>query len=180
MITSRSRVRQEHEGSEVAKLAPSHAANDVPKTIHVESDFPDGGMIPARCTCDGEDRSPSIAWRGIPGDTVEIAVTCEDPDAPDGTFLHWMVAGIDSARLGLEADVYPEGAVAGVNDYGDLGYGGPCPPEEHGAHRFIFTVFACSAGLGLNGGFTARQLHDALQGQVIAIGQITGLYERGA
>ncbi|MFN2556665.1 MAG: YbhB/YbcL family Raf kinase inhibitor-like protein, partial [Nitriliruptorales bacterium] len=79
----------------MAKLVPSRAARDVPNTIHVESTFPDGGSIPARYTCDGENLSPMVAWRGIPGDTVEIAVTFEDPDAPHGTFLHWMVAGID-------------------------------------------------------------------------------------
>ncbi|MDP8962152.1 MAG: YbhB/YbcL family Raf kinase inhibitor-like protein [Actinomycetota bacterium] len=162
----------------MAKVVPSRAAGDAPKTIHVESAFSDGGPIPARYTCDGEDTSPPIAWRGIPGDTVEIALACEDPDAPDETFLHWMEAGIDSASLGLEAGVYPEGVAAGVNDFGHLGYSGPCPPHDHEAHRYVFTVFACSAGLGLSGGFTSRQLHDALQGQVIAVGQITGLYAR--
>lgn len=162
----------------MAKVVPSQAAGDAPKTIHVESVFPDGGPIPVQYTCDGEDISPSIAWRGIPGDTVEIALACEDPDAPGETFLHWMVAGIDSARLGLEAGAYPEGALAGVNGFEEVGYSGPCPPQGHGAHRYVFTVFACSAGLGLSGGFTAQQLHDALRGQVIATGQITGLYER--
>lgn len=162
----------------MTKVVPSRAAGDAPKTIHVESDFPDGRPIPVEYTCDGDDFSPSIAWRGIPGDTVEIAVVCEDPDAPGGTFMHWMVAGVDSASLGLEQGVYPEGAVAGVNDFGGLGYGGPCPPEGHGVHRYVFTVFACSGGLGLGGGFTAQELHDALRGQVIAVGQLIGLYER--
>lgn len=162
----------------MAKVVPSQAAGEAPKTIHVASDFPDGGPIPVRYTCDGENVSPSIAWRGIPGDTVEIALACEDPDAPDETFLHWMVAGIDSARLGMEEGAYPEGALAGTNDFGDLGYGGPCPPQGHGGHRYVFTVFACSAGLGLSGGFTAEDLHQALRGQVIATGQLTGLYER--
>ncbi|MDQ4131090.1 MAG: YbhB/YbcL family Raf kinase inhibitor-like protein [Actinomycetota bacterium] len=162
----------------MARLAPSRAVRDVPKTIHVESVFPDGGPIPARYTCDGEELSPSIAWRGIPGDTVEIAVTLEDPDAPRETFVHWMVAGIDSASLGLEAGLYPHGAVAGVNDFGELGYAGPCPPGGEEAHRYVLTVFACSAGLGLSGGFTAAELHDAVEGQVLAIGQLTGIYER--
>ncbi len=162
----------------MAKVVPSRAAGDAPKTIHVEGDFPDDGPIPVRYTCDGEATSPSIAWRGIPGDTVEIVLTCEDLDVPDETVLLWMVAGIDSASLGLESGVYPEGASAGVNDLGQVGYSGPCPPQDHGAHRYVFTVFACSAGLGLSGGFTAQQLHDALQGQVIAVGQITGLYAR--
>ncbi len=164
----------------MATTVPSQAAADLAKTTHVESAFSDGGPIPARYTCVGENLSPSIAWRGIPGDTVEIAVTLEDPDVPDETFLHWMVAGIDSASLGLEAGLYPQGAVAGVNDFGDLGYAGPCPPQGDGTHRYVFTVFACSAGLGLSGGFTAQEMHDALQGQVLAIGQISGLYERAS
>ncbi len=163
----------------MAEVAPSRAAADVPATIHVRSDaFEDHGFIPERYTCDGMDTAPALAWRGVPGDTVELVMVCEDPDAPEQTFVHWMVAGIDSASMGLEEDRLPEAAIVGRNDFDRVGYGGPCPPPGHEPHRYVYTVIASAAGLNLEPGFSARDLHDALAGQVIARGELTGRYRR--
>lgn len=92
--------------------------------------------------------------------------------------MHWMVAGIDSASMGLEEDRLPEAAIVGRNDFGKVGYGGPCPLSDHEPHRYVYTVIASAAGLNLQPGFSAQDLHDALAGQVIARGELTGRYRR--
>ncbi|HEX2026917.1 MAG TPA: YbhB/YbcL family Raf kinase inhibitor-like protein [Nitriliruptorales bacterium] len=163
----------------MADVAPSRAAGDAPRTVYLTcAAFQDHDELPTHLTCEGEGVAPALAWRGIPGDTVEIAVVCEDPDASGGTFVHWMMAGIDSGLDGLDENVIPEGAAVGVNDAGTTGYAAPCPPPGEEPHRYVFTVFASADGLALEHGFTARELHDALQGSVIAVGTLTATFER--
>ncbi|MBW3578222.1 MAG: YbhB/YbcL family Raf kinase inhibitor-like protein [Actinobacteria bacterium] len=163
----------------MADVTPSAAAGDAPETIYLTcAAFQDHDPMPRRFTCDGEDLAPALAWRGIPGDTVELALSCEDPDAPGGTFVHWMMAGIDSASTGLDENAIPTGAVVGVNDFATSGYRGPCPPSGDQPHRYVLTVFASGAGLSLDNDFSAQQLHDALRSNVIAVGKLTGLYQR--
>src|SRR5919199_3332500 len=104
----------------------------------------DHAPIPAQYSKDGENVSPALEWSGVPEGTAELAILCEDPDAPGGTFVHWVISRIDPSCTGLAAGEVPPGAVEGRNDYGDIGYGGPQPPIGDPAHRYFFTVHASS------------------------------------
>ena len=112
--------------------------------------FQDGGFIPEMYTCDGEDVSPPLNWGPSPEGIVTWALVCDDPDAPMGTWVHWVVYDLPADVLGLSEDVLPEkelenGGKQGVNDFQKIGYGGPCPPI--GEHRYFFKVYALDVGL---------------------------------
>ncbi len=148
-------------------------------TIELRSPaFSDHATIPTRYTKDGEDLSPPLEWSGVPEGTAELAILCEDPDAPRRTFIHWVVSGIDPSVTALAEGEVPETAVEGRNDYGDIGYGGPLPPPGDPAHRYFFRIFAASEPLGLSPGGTADDLRRALEGRELARGTIVGLYQR--
>lgn len=159
-------------------LAACQAATDPPEvspmadTIAVTSSaFEEGGMIPPRYTCDGEDISPPLSWSGSPDAARAFALVVDDPDARG--FVHWAVADLEATEL-------TEGAtegVAGRNSFGREGYGGPCPPS--GSHRYVFTVFALSEPLALAPGFSAEELRAAMDGKVLASGSLTASYRRG-
>lgn len=141
-------------------------------------EFGDQGRIPTHCTCDGEDLSPELRWSGVPEGTVELALTCEDPDAPSGTFTHWVLWGIDPGSSALSAGKVPEGASEGVNGFGRLGYGGPCPPPGHGTHHYHFTLYALSEPLTLSPGASIDDLRAAMEGKVLAEATLVGTYSR--
>ncbi len=164
----------------MATVVPSEAAANAPDTITLESPaFFDGELMAQRYTCDGTDASPPLRWSAIPNGTAELVLTVEDPDAPDQTFVHWMVAGLRPTELGaLGEDHLPEGAVVGLNDFGAAGYDGPCPQHGHEAHHYVFTLMAVGVSLGLTHRFTAAQLRDALAGNVLAKGALVGRYGR--
>jgi Raf kinase inhibitor-like YbhB/YbcL family protein len=137
------------------------------------SAYTDGGAIPSRHTCDGEDVSPPLAWSGAPDGTAAFALIVDDPDARG--WIHWIVADIPADTTELA-----EGRAAGTegdNDFGRNGWGGPCPPS--GSHRYDVTVFALSQETGLASGFTADALRAAMDGKVIAEGRLSGTYRRG-
>ena len=143
--------------------------------------FSEGEMIPVRHTCDGEDVSPPLNWTGAPDETAGLALVCDDPDAPVGTWDHWVLFNIPAETTGLPeaipADATLEsGAVHGCNSWGRLGYGGPCPPG--GTHRYFFYLYALSARLSLQSGVTKQQLQQAMQGLVLDQGQLMGRYQR--
>jgi Raf kinase inhibitor-like YbhB/YbcL family protein len=145
-------------------------------TITVTSTaFAEGATIPARYTCDGADVSPPLAFAGVPSGARDLALLVEDPDAPGGTFVHWVAWGIDPARAALAEGEPPPGA--GTNGFGKRGYGGPCPPRGR-AHRYVFTVFALSRPAGLRPGASAEDLRSAVSGAVLAQGTLTGRYAR--
>jgi Raf kinase inhibitor-like YbhB/YbcL family protein len=107
-------------------------------------DFTPGGRLPARFTCDGENLSPALAWTGVPAGAASLALVCEDPDAPGGTFVHWIVVNLPAAASGIPAGgPLPSGAVTVTNDFGTTAYGGPCPPS--GVHRYFFRLYALDA-----------------------------------
>lgn len=139
------------------------------------SAFSPGQPIPARHTCEGEDRSPPLEWSNPPEGTRALALIVDDPDAPGGTFTHWLAWGIDPAAGGLgEGERAP---AEGRNDFGSVGYRGPCPPPGHGRHRYRFRLFALDAGLEL----APRTSREALQraiGEPRAVAELTGTYER--
>ncbi|MGD2270059.1 MAG: YbhB/YbcL family Raf kinase inhibitor-like protein [Desulfobacterales bacterium] len=145
------------------------------------SAFSEGGMIPKRYTCDSEDVSPDLAWSGIPQGTKSIALICDDPDAPMGTWVHWVLFDLPAESTELPAAIPSDntlssGAVHGKNDFGRLGYGGPCPPG--GTHRYYFKLYALDTQLNLGSGITKNQLLDAMEGHILAQGQLMGKYKR--
>jgi len=145
------------------------------------SAFSEGDSIPALYTCEGNDVSPPLKWSGVPAGTKSIALTCTDPDAPRGTFVHWVLfnlpPSIDGLPEGVTPDTVPQGAVNGTNDFPKLGYGGPCPPPGT-PHRYYFTVYALDAVLDLPSGARLRDLTAAMEGHILAKGSLMGRYAR--
>jgi Raf kinase inhibitor-like YbhB/YbcL family protein len=139
--------------------------------------FSDGGDIPKRHTCDGENVSPGLRWSGAPDGARSLALIMDDPDAPVGTFTHWLAWGLDPAADGL-AEGEPAPA-EGRNDFGEIGYGGPCPPPGHGRHRYVFRLHALDTELALAPGARRDRIERALDGHVLQIAQLTGRYARG-
>jgi Raf kinase inhibitor-like YbhB/YbcL family protein len=135
------------------------------------------GKLPAQFTCDGEDVSPPLEWSGIPGDAAELVLHLRDPDAPGGTFTHWIVYGIDPAVTGLEQGSVPEGAREGATNFGRNGYGGPCPPAGP-AHRYIFTLLAVSEPLGLEPGASIEDVESAAADVTLATAELKTSFSR--
>ena len=145
------------------------------------SAFSDGAMIPNRYTCDGPDVSPDLSWSGVPDGSRSLALICDDPDAPVGTWVHWVLFNIPAGETGLPAEIAPEadlpnGAKHGTNDFRRLGYGGPCPPG--GTHRYFFKLYALDSILSLESGATKAQVEKAMEGHILAEGQLMGKYKR--
>ncbi|MFC8001967.1 YbhB/YbcL family Raf kinase inhibitor-like protein [Streptomyces olivaceus] len=140
--------------------------------------FRDYTMIPDRYAKDGENVSPPLAWNGVPDEAAELALLCEDPDAPSGTFVHWMVTGIDPHRGGLDTEETQPGSHSHRNGYGEQGWGGPKPPEGDEAHRYFFRLYALPAPVSLPDDATADDVHGVLDKQQIASGTLVGLYQR--
>ena len=158
-------------------IATSSARADTParpKTLDVESSaFAANGAIPSEYTCEGSEATPPLRWSNIPREARSIAIVVEDPDAPKGTFTHWIVTGIPATTTAL-AGALPAGASAGRNDFGKTGWSGPCPPS--GRHRYVFRVYALDIPL-------AKQLAKAdfaatIAGHVVAQGELVGTYQK--
>ena len=139
--------------------------------------FEEGGRIPPEHTCDGDGVLPELLFSGVPSGVVELALTCEDPDAPGGTFVHWVVWGIDPSSGRIPAGDGP-GTRDGRNGFGNSGYGGPCPPPGDGPHRYEFTLYALDQSIDLEPGSTIEQLRSAIDGHVRATATLMGTYER--
>jgi Raf kinase inhibitor-like YbhB/YbcL family protein len=140
--------------------------------------FAPNASIPARFTCDGDDVSPPLRWSGTPAGTRPLALLMEDPDASDGTFVHWTLFGLAPDGTGLREGEVPADAHEGENSFGDEGYGGPCPPEGDQPHRYVFTLYALRSVPDLDAGASPGQVRDAVGEQAIARGQLTGRFGR--
>jgi len=146
--------------------------------------FADGAPIPERFTGDGDDISPALAWEGLPEGTVELALICDDPDAPTAEpFVHWVIWGIDPASGGLPEAVEASETVSGVgvqgaNGFGGVGYRGPAPPPADDAHRYEFRLYALSEAVTLDAGVTKADLLDAIEGITLDSVLLTGTYDR--
>ena len=143
--------------------------------------FSDGAMIPIRYTCDGEDLSPPLSWSGLPAGTRSLALICDDPDAPVGTWDHWVLFNIPATATGLPENVpakatFDDGSVHGNNSWGRPGYGGPCPPG--GTHRYFFKLYALDTELNLKTGATKSQLVKAMEEHILDQVQLMGKYRR--
>ena len=135
--------------------------------------------IPSQFTCSGAGLSPQLAWSAPPAGTSSYALVVTDPDAPGGSFVHWVLYDLPAGRRALAEGLTqaPEGARQGRNDFGDLGYGGPCPPPG-AAHHYVFAFYALDAKLNLPEGATRAQVETAMQGHVLARGELIGLFQR--
>jgi Raf kinase inhibitor-like YbhB/YbcL family protein len=140
------------------------------------SAFGEGDLVPRRHTCEGEHLSPPLSWAGVPAATRSLALIADDPDAPVGTFTHWLAWGLDPVAGGID-----EGEAApreGRNGFGTVGYGGPCPPPGHGRHRYFFRLHALDAELDLEQGAARAELERAIEGHVLETAELMGGYER--
>lgn len=142
--------------------------------------FAEGDMIPQKYTCDGENVSPPLKWEGVPEKAQTLAVIADDPDAPSGTWVHWVLFNLPVTPRELPEGIAPEKqaspAKQGMNDFKNTRYGGPCPPS--GVHRYYFKVYALDTRLSLDTGATKADVLKAMQGHVLADGQLIGKYER--
>lgn len=138
--------------------------------------FAHNGGIPAKYTCDGADVSPPLVIGDVPAVAQTLALIVDDPDAPVGTWVHWVVWNIDPGAREIGEGKAPARGIEGRNDWGRNGYGGPCPPS--GAHRYFFKLYALDASLNLPHAATKKDVERAMEGHIIARGQLTGLYKR--
>ena len=145
--------------------------------------FKEGMNIPPRHTCDNLDVSPALEWSNIPSGTKSFALICDDPDAPAGTWVHWVLFNIPAKVRELKenqskTETLTNGARQGKNDFGKLGYGGPCPPG--GTHRYYFKLYALDIELDSKPGITKKELLKAMDGHELEEGQLMGRYKRMA
>jgi Raf kinase inhibitor-like YbhB/YbcL family protein len=136
-----------------------------------------GDRIPTKFTCDGAGTSPQLAWTGPPPATASLALLVTDPDAPGGPFVHWVLFNLPSATREIPEGQPPSGARLGRNDFGNIGYGGPCPPGKS-PHRYVFSLYALDASLNLPQGATLAEVKSAMQGHVLAHGELIALYPK--
>jgi Raf kinase inhibitor-like YbhB/YbcL family protein len=157
-------------------LATIFAAGAADRTIVVSSPaFQSGGTIPEKFTCKGADQNPALQFRGIPAKARSIAMIVDDPDAPGGTFNHWLIWNIAPTTKEIAANSVPAGSVQGKNDFGKVGYAGPCPPA---LHRYFFRVFALDQALDLKAGASRAALDRAIAGHIMATGELMGRFGR--
>jgi Raf kinase inhibitor-like YbhB/YbcL family protein len=144
--------------------------------------FKDQGMIPRKYTGEGEDISPDLQWNDPPQGTKSFALVCSDPDAPHGTWIHWVLYDIPEQVRSLpeknaNVAVLSNGMKHGINDFGKIGYGGPMPPPGK-PHRYFFTVYALDCVLNLPAGQSVKDVEKAMSGHILASAEIMGLYRR--
>ena len=144
--------------------------------------FTQGSPIPAKYTCDGQDVSPPLKWSGMPAGTLGLVLICDDPDAPAGTWVHWILYNLPpmptelTERVPAE-EVLTEGTRQGLNDFKRVGYGGPCPPQGK-PHRYSFKLYALDVELDLKPKASKAQVVAAMQGHILAEGELMGTYQR--
>lgn len=151
--------------------------------MEIKSDaFKEGEYISAKYTCDSINISPSLSWDKVPQGTKSFVIICDDPDAPVGTWVHWVIFNIPQNKRELKEGiplkgVFSDGITQGVNDFGKLGYGGPCPPKGS-PHRYFFKLYALDTILDLKEGAAKKEVEKAMKGHIIAETKIVGLYRR--
>lgn len=143
------------------------------------SAFRNGEAIPSKYTCDGQDISPPLMWQGAPEKTRSFALICDDPDAPVGTWVHWVAYNLPASAKSLPEGVTaanPQTGQQGQNSWGQAGYGGPCPPG--GTHRYFFKLYALDVQLTLKAAAGKHQVLKAAEGHILAQAELMGKYSR--
>ena len=158
------------------------AAAGLGATMTLSSTSLQDGKVPREFTCDGDNASPPLKWTAPPDGTKSLALTVTDPDAPSGTFTHWVLFNLPATSNSLAQGVPKQGQLAdgsrqGRNDFGKVGYGGPCPPHGN-PHRYVFTLYALDRALDLNDGSSRSRVESAMTGHVLARGELTARYGR--
>jgi Raf kinase inhibitor-like YbhB/YbcL family protein len=153
----------------------------MPQFMLKSSAFESGSFIPRLHTCDGKDLSPELFWSGVPAKTGSLALIVDDPDAPRKAWVHWVLFDLPATTTGLPEGIRSDkslegGGVQGINDFGNLGYGGPCPPS--GTHSYVFTLYALFQKLGLPSGSTRSDVATAMEGHILAQARLVGRYSR--
>ena len=143
--------------------------------------FEDGGKIPSKYTCDGEDISPPLQWEAVPDGTASIAVISDDPDAPMGSWVHWVLFNLPPDTRELKEnfpddETLADGTRQGITDFGATGYGGPCPPS--GTHRYFFKIYALDKKIDVAIIVDKAQLLQEMEGHILGEGQLMGKYQR--
>jgi len=138
--------------------------------------FENNGYMPAKYTCDGLDINPSFFIENVPVNSKSLALIVDDPDAPRGTWVHWVLWNINPGTKEIKENSIPAGANQGLNDFRKHNYGGPCPPS--GTHRYFFKLYALDAIPGLGPSSTKADLEKAMKGHIIEQAQVVGLYKR--
>jgi len=158
------------------------ARGEGPEKITITSAaFEEEGILPKKYTCDGADISPPLTWDNLPEATKSLSLISDDPDAPAGTWVHWVMYNLSPSIRELPENIPPEkrlenGAQQGTNDFRTIGYGGPCPPN--GTHRYFFKLYALDTVLDRNPGMTKAELLKAMEGHILASGHLMGKYTR--
>ncbi|OGY52475.1 MAG: hypothetical protein A3J65_01880 [Candidatus Buchananbacteria bacterium RIFCSPHIGHO2_02_FULL_45_11b] len=142
----------------------------------VSSVFKNNGLIPPKYTCDGDDISPPLEISEVPAQAKSLALICDDPDAPAGNWIHWVIWNIDPETTEIMENSAPAKGIEGITSFGKAGWGGPCPPG--GTHRYIFYLYALDTVLDLPKKTDAAGLKTAMAGQILAQLELTGLYSR--
>lgn len=138
--------------------------------------FKPGGPIPSKYTCDGPNVNPPLVIEGVPANAQSLALIMDDPDAPGGTWVHWVVWNIEPGTKAIPEDSVPVEASQGMNDFRSPGYGGPCPPS--GTHRYFFKLYALNTSLDLGPDTTKAGLEDAMEGHILDQAELVGRYGR--
>ncbi|MDP4199423.1 MAG: YbhB/YbcL family Raf kinase inhibitor-like protein [Bacteroidota bacterium] len=169
--------------SQQRSYADTSATMVMAQTMTMTSNaFKNDESIPQRYSCQGDNLSPALSWGNTPNGTNSYALVCEDPDAPHGTFIHWVVYNIPAGEHGLgenipKKNVLPNGTRQGKNGAGQTGYSGPCPPAGK-AHRYYFRLYALDSHINIAGDVTRDKLMSAIEGHVLGEGEIMGTYQR--
>ena len=146
-------------------------------SIQLTSDaFANGQSIPSKYSCKGKNISPALAWTEPPAGTQSLALIMDDPDAPGGTWVHWVLFNIPASTHNLQEDLPTSGMSMGKNSWGDMRYGGPCPPS--GTHRYFFKLYALDTTINLLPGATKEQVLEEMEGHILAQGELVGTFSK--
>jgi len=174
-------------GEDKKGSAAGQSEGGVAMSISITSSaFGSNQEIPRKYTGEGQDLSPPLAWSKLPAGTAELALICDDPDAPQAEpWVHWVIYKLPPTRSGLGEGVprqmmlqSPAGAMQGTSSFGAIGYGGPMPPKGHGTHHYHFKLYALDAPLQVSGGLDKKALLAAMQGHILGQGNLVGTYKR--
>jgi len=165
-------------------LPPQPPAKPSPNNSEIKltsTAFKEGQPIPRPYTCDGVNISPPLEWNGVPKSAKAIVIIADDPDAPGGAWVHWLLYNIPADNIGFvenlpATETLKAGGFQGKNDFGKIGYGGPCPPR--GTHRYVFKIYALDSELSLKAGATKAELEKAMDDHVMAQGKLMGTYQK--
>jgi Raf kinase inhibitor-like YbhB/YbcL family protein len=154
---------------------------DKPEIKLTSAAFKEGQPIPRTYTCDGVNVSPPLEWSGVPKTAKTLAVICDDPDASPDTWVHWVFYNLPADNIGIvesmpATEKLLAGGFQGTNDFGKIGYGGPCPPS--GTHHYFFRIYALDGELPLKAGATKAETMKAMEGHILLQGQLMGTYKR--